>query len=451
MKFSLSGFRSFIRGGVELSSDFTATVDATLEVGSLEETITVSGASPVVDVERIERTQLLSRDMMDTLPTGRTMWVNASMTAGVSMTGSDVGGSMYVSDLVLEAHGASSLHTSYTVDGLKTDTIMNDGRDKWYLQDFSNQEVTVQTSGAGADVSNGGVRFNMIPKDGGNTFNGSVFVGGTNGAWQSDNFSADLQAAGLTVGDKIARIYDYNAQEGGPVFKDRLWFYASLRHWGVDKLVADTFLDNADQYRSEGVLTSVVTRLTFQATPRNKIAGHFERISKGSGPRLTPIYPLILPKTGTDPETGLTWQQGQSPYHLGQVKWTSTLTGRLLLEAGYSTTANLQNYYPMEGILAERGTPEWYSRVEKRDLDLGTRWSARAPTRSNPIRRVVSASASYVTGSHNIKAGVQENWGYFEQFYNSNGDINFVQSPFRRARLRQREKHSSPTDAKAER
>src|SRR5688572_21393664 len=222
IRFSLTGFSTFVREGLELGSDFTAAVNATLTVGSLEETVTVSGASPIVDVQRTERTQLLSRDMMDALPTGRLMYVNASMMAGVTMSGSDVGGSTYVADLVLEGHGASSLHTTYIVDGLKTDTIMNDGRDKLYFQDHSNLEVTVQTSGAGADVSSGGVRFNMVPKDGGNRLSGSAFVGGTNGGWQSDNFSQELEQAGLEVGNKIAKIFDYNLQQGGPIIRDRL-------------------------------------------------------------------------------------------------------------------------------------------------------------------------------------------------------------------------------------
>jgi hypothetical protein len=427
IRFTLTGFSTFVQEGLELRSDFTAAVNASMRVGSLEETVTVSGESPIVDVQRTDRTQLLSRDMMDTLPTGRLMYVNASMMAGVTMSGSDVGGSTYVADLVLEGHGASSLHTTYIVDGLKTDTIMNDGRDKLYFQDHSNLEVSVQTSGAGADVSSGGVRFNMIPKDGGNRFSGSAFIGGTNGSWQSDNFSQELENAGLEVGNKIAKVYDYNIQQGGPILPDRLWFFTSARHWGVDEFVADSFLDDGTQYRSEGRLTSVVARLTYQLSSANKFAFHLERISKGSGPVFTPTYPLVLPRTGDDPETGLTWQQGQSPYYLGQVKWTSTLTSRTLIEAGYSTTANLQNYYPMNGILADRGTPEWYSRIEKRDLNFSTRWNARSPTRGNPVRRVLSLAASYVTGTHNIKVGVQDSWGYYEQFFNSNGDISFVQ------------------------
>ena len=170
--FTLPGFGTLIRDGITLPSDFTATVDATLTVGALEESITVSGETPLVDVAQSQRSQVLTREVLDAMPTGRNTWTQAQMLAGVRMTGTDVGGSQYVSDLLLESHGASALHSTDQVDGMVVNSMLNDGRDQNYYQDQSSQEISIQTSGGNAEVSSGGIRLNMIPKDGGNTFAG---------------------------------------------------------------------------------------------------------------------------------------------------------------------------------------------------------------------------------------------------------------------------------------
>ena len=155
--FTLPGFSTLIRDGINLVADFTATVNVTLTIGALEETITVSGESPLVDVQQARRIQVLTREVLDSMPTGRNTWTQAQMLAGVRMTGTDVGGSQYVSDLLLESHGASALHSTYQIDGMKVNSMLNDGRDQNYYQDQSSQEISIQTSGGNAEVSSGGI------------------------------------------------------------------------------------------------------------------------------------------------------------------------------------------------------------------------------------------------------------------------------------------------------
>ena len=176
--FSLTGFGTVVRQGIELPSNFTATVDVTLSVGSLQETVTVTGQSPLVDVQQTTRTQVLTRETLDTLVTSRNTWTQAMLLAGVQMTGTDVGGSTAAVDLLLESHGASARHSTYNIDGMMVNTMLGEGSQQNYYQDQSNQEVSIQTSGGNAEVSTGGVSLNMIPKDGGNTFSGTLYVGG---------------------------------------------------------------------------------------------------------------------------------------------------------------------------------------------------------------------------------------------------------------------------------
>ena len=206
--------------------------------------------------------------------------------------------------------------------------MLNDGRDQNYYQDQSSQEISIQTSGGNAEVSSGGIRLNMIPKDGGNTFAGTGYLGGTNGAWQSDNLSQELIDKGLTSVNTIARIFDYNATAGGPILRDRLWFYTSWRLWGVWDPPAETFLDDGSRFIPERQIWSPIVRLTTQLNSSTKFSAHFDRQAKGSGPELTAVYPAagwiaansadfdrFVSNSGvSDPETARGWQSSETPY-----------------------------------------------------------------------------------------------------------------------------------------
>jgi hypothetical protein len=453
--FQLPGFGTLIRDGIDLPGDFTATINATLTVGALEETVTVSGESPLVDVQQSQRTQVLTRDVLDSLPTGRNTWTQAQMLAGVRMTGNDVGGSQYVSDLLLESHGASSLHSTYEIDGMKVNSMLNDGRDQNYYQDQTSQEITIQTSGGLAETSSGGIRLNMIPKDGGNTFAGTAYAGGTAGAWQSDNLTQDLVTRGLNNVDTIARIFDYNATVGGPILRDRLWFYTSWRLWGVWDPPANTFLDNGDRFIPERQIWSPILRITAQLTGNTKFGAHFDRQGKSSGPTLEAVYPDIgwIPVNSpgfdqfitnigvTDPETARGRQSDATPYGVVQGKFTSAISSRLLFEGGYSMSRTYVLGLPPNNVTVPIGnsldlapidqTTLWYARVRKNDRDTGTFWNATRGSRQQPIRHTFSSSISYVTGSHNLKVGFQRGSGSRRQYRGTDQNGHFDRISYR--------------------
>src|SRR4030095_11065364 len=145
--FSLDGFSRVVREGVQLPSNFTATVDVTLSVSALEETVTVSGQSPVVDVTQTQRTTVFNRELMNAIPTSNNMWSFAQLAPGVTMNGTDVAGSSNGSDRELSAHGLSSTHSSMAVDGINVNTTRADGRAALYFQDLANEEVVLDTAG----------------------------------------------------------------------------------------------------------------------------------------------------------------------------------------------------------------------------------------------------------------------------------------------------------------
>ena len=239
--FTLPGFNALKRDGVELPANFTATLNIELRVGSIEETVTVTGASPVVDVKSTQKTTVLTRDMLDSLPTARNYSGLAALMPGVKMSNTDVGGNQQMEQIYMTVHGSRQTDISVQVDGMSLNSLMSDGQVQAYFSDAANAEVSYQTNGVGADVSGGGVRINMIPKEGGNRLSGSAFFGGTNGSWQGNNVTDDLRARGLTQGSKVDLITDVNAALGGPIKRDRLWFFATWRRIATDSIIANNF------------------------------------------------------------------------------------------------------------------------------------------------------------------------------------------------------------------
>src|SRR5829696_3675098 len=171
--FTLPGFSTVKREAIELESNFTMTLNSEMKVGALEETLTVTGSSPVVDVQTTTKSQVLSREVLDAVPTGRTIQGMGQLITGVSLNAPDVGGSRAMQQTYMSAHGSGASQTTVQVDGLMVNGLDVDGAVQSYFNSSMSQEMVYTTSGASADVAGGGVRLNMIPRDGGNTMNGS--------------------------------------------------------------------------------------------------------------------------------------------------------------------------------------------------------------------------------------------------------------------------------------
>ena len=187
------------------------------------------------------KSQVLNREALDAIPTGRTIQAMGQLITGVSLNQPDIGGSKAMQQTYMSAHGAGSSQTTVQVDGLLMNGIDVDGAVQNYFNSSMSQEMVYTTSGASADVAGGGVRLNMIPRDGGNTFSGSLFLGYQNESFQSDNLTDSLIARGLKSTDGIGKLSNTEAALGGPIKKDRLWFFGSARNFVLDTLPANTF------------------------------------------------------------------------------------------------------------------------------------------------------------------------------------------------------------------
>jgi hypothetical protein len=319
----------------------------------------------------------------------------------------------------MRTHGADDRHTSIQVDGMSVNSAMGDGNIQAYNDDALAQQVVFQTSALPAEVAAGGVRVNMIPKDGGNVVKGGAFIGGTAPSWQANNLTQDLIDKGFKFRNFVQHVQDYNFNIGGPIKKDKLWFFSTARHQSVDEGVGNSFYPAAYD-DSQGIHHNVgdpsiqhqyvrdaLLRLTYQMNSKTKVSGYLERIWKHKDPELLSGYNPISASDIRDPMHAL--------YYVGQGKITSTLTSKLLLELGYST--NLERYSAryqpyLETIVAQPFTAAWYSNVTH-SASNGTIWGA-APggsTGTYPDRKVFSGALSYVTGSHSVKVGAQWSFG----------------------------------------
>jgi len=412
--FTLTGFKTFRRDGFQLASEFTATLNAELGVGALEETITVTGASPVVDVTSTAKTAVLNREAMDLIPTGRSIQGMAQLVVGVSLNLPDTGGARAMQQTYMSTHGMSTSNTSVLVDGQMTNGLQSDGAVQSYYNDAMNAEMSYQTAAIGAETSSGGVRLNMIPREGGNQFHGDFKFAQRPGSWQSSNLTDRHTDRGLTSGNAIDRILDYTVSLGGPIKKDKIWFFTSARYFSVNNFIANTTMDDGSQGIDDQFIRSAMARLTWQVSPRNKISAYFDEIDKYRGHDMQSNY---------DPETAATvWN---SPaYHTTAIKWTSPVTSSLFLEAGFSNNTEYYTNEYREGIEKPQGTAEWYRSAAKNELDLGG-YTQAGPTNTTESPKALywNAAATYVTGAHTIKFGANMRWGQFVHTRLANADL----------------------------
>jgi hypothetical protein len=280
------------------------------------------------------------------------------------------------------------------------------------------EEVVIQNAGASADVSAGGVRENIIPRRGGNTFHGSGAGAYANGKWENSPLTQSLVARGLTAGNSFVNIYDGESGMGGKILKDKVWWFGAARRQAVNLYIADTFNPDGSQGQSPQSITNSSLRTTVQLTPRNQINVFYDRVWKEQSAIMLAGYdPRAAEDTHPSPK-----------YDQGQLKWTSAVSSKLLLEAGFNHYQGWRtNSYESTCACYNQpyGSPGWLADVTHRDLSLGTISGAYPITLTtmDPTRHFYDGSATYVTGSHNLKAGVQDQHGLEYMAGGKNGDL----------------------------
>ena len=292
--FSLAGFNQFKREGIELSGDFVATVNAEMKVGSLQETITVTGESPIVDVQSTRVQTIIDRDTLTAIPSSRGATGIQSLIPGMSSNGDAggiTGGSGGMAGFI---HGARASDSRTLHDGINTGWA-GANSNAAVSNVAGAQEVALTTSGGLGEAETGGVSLNIIPRDGGNSFSGTLYMSGANSSMQGSNYTEALRTAGLRSPQELKKVFDFNPMGGGRIVRDKLWFYLTYREVTAENTVPGMFFNkNAgnptkwlvdfDTNRPafvDSVTRNAIARLTWQVSPRNKVAmSHSEQYDR---------------------------------------------------------------------------------------------------------------------------------------------------------------------------
>jgi hypothetical protein len=354
--FALTGFSTVRREGIELAGSFAATVSVELKVGGVEETITVVGETPVVDVVNAKQQSILDNEVIAAIPTARLYHSLVTLVPGISLSGSqDVGGLAGPLTVTFNMRGGPGNEGRLTVDGLSLGASLNGTGVSYTVADVGNaQEVVFSTAGSLGEQENAGPAMNLVPRQGGNRLSGTFFANGANGSMQSNNFDDEIRAAGLRAPNALSKIWDTSAAVGGPIRRDRIWFFSAARYQGNHRLVGGMFRnlnegnpnawlyapDLNHQATADSNWKNVSTRLTWQASSRNKFNIYWDEQRNctqcNDGGSAT-----------TAPEAR---GNNQSPPRVQQVTWTSPATQRLLFEAGVGANLIL-NYGPKPNLV----------------------------------------------------------------------------------------------------
>ena len=410
----LPGFNTLVREDIELSTGFTASIDVQLTVGDVEETVTVSGASPVVDIQNVEQRQVMDRDIIDSIPTGRGLSSYGLLIPGMVSFGSygtsltqDAGGLTVVNRARMAIHGGATTDQAVSVNGMEVGDTFNQGALRAYLPDTNFEELSFSYSGNSAEVETGGLSINMIPRDGSNSFSGSGFTTFSFPGWMADNLDQDLRDRGLETGTALVENWTIAPSFGGPIVRDRVWFFLSHTSTQADLQAPGVFFavdPAAFVFKPDLTRPSIDIKtareqslnLTFQVTSKDKVKAYWSNSMYNEPYTLQGrAIPIFL-----TPDAALSSRSRTNVY---QLAWTRPHTNRLLFEAAVS-------HHPMRSWLlsTDVAVPTLPGILEVSPL-RGHRnpSSFLGATRRITPKRVDfwRGSMSYVTGSHHLKIG----------------------------------------------
>src|SRR6188768_4232567 len=418
--FTQPGFKTVVRDGIELGGTQVATVNADLAVGGVEETITVSGQTPAIDLQTTTRQAVMDQEIVSAIPSSRTPFTVGVLIPGVkkgAFTGQDVGGSVVQEVASLEANGGRTSDQRMMVNGVALSSGIAGGWGGGAVPNATGtSEFAIDVSGVDAQAATGGVRVNFIPRDGGNRFSGTIFGSYSQGSWAADNYTgSDVQQRGLTAPSTIRKNSDFNPGVGGPIVQDKFWFFASGRYLFADNLVAGQFMNaNANdlsqiRYVSTGEQAILhqdqkifQLHLTYQLNNKNKLGMTYDQESYCGCP--FGVTAGVTPDAAADRRFPL--------QRFVSADWTSPVTNKLLIEAsGIHRVERWGNMHLQTGKgenidgLAQGIT----GIVDNPSLATGASLNYRASSATfnnswnwNLHYRV---AASYITGSHNFKVG----------------------------------------------
>ena len=456
LTFSLTGFTTVKRDGIALAGSQTLTIPIELRVGGLQETITVTGETPVVDVQSTRREVVIDNTVVQAIPAARAAGSLLNATPGLTVGGT--GQALSPTMTFFSANGGANNEGRMAVNGMTVGSARSGGVSSYVYDAVGVDEVAVRVGGGLGETDTGGPIMNIVPRSGGNTFAGTAFTS-LAGDWsRGDNLNDELRAVGITETPGIIQAHDASFALGGPILRDRLWFYGSYRNLdtqtAVEGVTANAnaglanrwdWLPSPTDARLVQDRQMLIGRFAGQAG-RSRIQVNYEYQKRCEG---TPLLVgtegchsrgddwVGLGTTTQSPEATGTAGRGyfEWPFHLTQGQWTMPVTNQLLFDAsatlfrynpafGFPPPDGITNIIPVteqssalrcvgaQGSMSNPGCAEaadpstlrWAPRANYTYRALNQWGYAEGATNSYNV------NASYVTGSHNVRVGYQYYW-----------------------------------------
>jgi hypothetical protein len=442
LTFSLPGFSTVRREDIQLAGTFVATINADMKVGAIQETVVVTGESPLVDVQSVSRQTTLNNDIINEIPAVRSYAGLMSLMPNMVTPGGAAANSPAPNMVIFGAAGGRTNEGRLQVDGISVGTAFNGAGVSAYVVDVNNvQEIVLTASGGLGEAEVGGPTLNILPREGGNRLSGQMYFAQVTPGMVGSNYTQELKDRGLSTPGAFKKLWDYNIGVGGPIVKDRLWFFAQGRQEGYQNTVPGMFANAnagnpnswtyvpdrsrpAYQAASFGILA---LRLTAQVSQRNKISGVWDEQKPCEGAAFTQdakacrhseadqiicagASPTPSCSSSSAPEVGTYRGFGQ---RVQQLRWTSPMTNRLLLEAGFGTYMSRWGGTPMPGqdpnlirtvdqcttgVAPGQPCEHGIANITFRSPNWASNWTTVYNFRG---------SASYNLGAHNMKVGYQ--------------------------------------------
>jgi hypothetical protein len=440
--FTLQSYQTVKRERILIEGAVMRTVDQGLLVGSLADRITVIGDAPLIDVRNTTRQAVYSSDLLDSVASARHAHALAVLVPGVESSARDVGGIGPARPMVA-AHGGRPDDQRITVDGFSTGALISQATSNFVPNPEFAQEVVVETTAQGAEPQTGGVTINFVPRHGGNRMSGALYASATNARLQGRNLTPALVDAGATTPpERLETMWDVNPGAGGPIVRDRVWFFAGFRTMRTRMRTSQFYNQHAfqsDNYtflpdpgrpaRSvNGSWTDVQGRVTWSINHANKLAATFSDQRR------------CLCPSGASPTRAVEagWNDRNPLQRTYQGEWQSTRSSRLFVEIGVQRreidlgilpltaetsgveAARFASYPQAIGVTVANGQGIVPNNFMFHGPGPADNFSGGGPfTFSTRPTISYRASATYETGRHLFKAGIQHMSGYADQRSNS--------------------------------
>jgi hypothetical protein len=408
LTFELPGFNTVKRDGIQISLGFTANVNAELAVATLQETVTVTGNSPVIDTTATRVQQNFKLEQLNSIPNGRDMWALLAATPGVVMSRIDVGGNRAGTQTGYTAYGLNG-QVRVAVEGINT--TEGTGGAGFYFDYGSFEEVFLGVAGQGAEAATPGVQSQFLGKSGSNRFSGEVYTDWYNNSLQASNLTDEhITVHQLRRGsNEVQRYYDINANFGGPIKRDKIWFHTS---WRKQFNAVDQPLFNFDS-DFDTWNTNPSVKGTYQINQQHKLIGYYQWNMK--------IQPNRLSVGGYTYDSAGPTSRQESPSWVWKGEWNGTLSDKLFVETRFGDFG----YYDVR----KANTDEQYFWRDSGRLVLT---GGHAQSQNDRDRKQLTGAATYFIdsqrGSHTLKFGgevyLESQWGGRQQ--NVGGNIEHI-------------------------